>query len=322
MAKRIEIDGRPPQRPPYLKRSLSPNQYVEYLLNGADGRGFLGSWYGGSVKEVDEGLLRKIARDRDLVSYVASVVREGSKENYADQFASILADRLAHKGEILELEWRSKNGDKAREAFPAIGTFLERGTIVFRGDVKEVTALKGGTLYIDGNVEKISQPDNGIIYVRGDVGLLEKSDKAIIVVAGKVGRYVQTRKSWGGLNKEITPSPFIFTAHKLDVEIPDQWQGRDVEIPKKVTIELSPSHVVPEARLKNWLPEETKAKALDLCRERINAYLEDLKKVAGKITKVSDMKAFAVANIYGLIEGYSDGYYAGSASSSHSLRDD
>lgn len=313
---RIEIDGRPLVKPPYA-RKLSGPQFVEYLINVADHRGFGGSWYGGSVKDVDERLLGKIARDRKLVSHMKAIIREGKNQHYADQFCSILADRLARKGEILELEWNSRDGNKPKKPFPIIGTFLERGTIVFRGDVQEVSALKGGTLYVDGNVDEILQPDNGIVYVKGNVGLLKQSDKAIIIVVGKVDKYVQTRRSGGGLDKEITPSPFIFTTHKLNVKIPDEWSGRDVDMPKRVTAELSPSYVVQEERLKDWLPEETKAKAIELCKERINAYLENLKRVAGKITSVPDMTAFAGINLYGSIEGYTKGYYDGTSSHGH-----
>jgi len=311
MSMRIEIDGSPLQRPSYA-HELSDGQYTEYLKNALQFKelGHIFAWEGGRVGGVREDILDRMAHDPDFYSYVASVVKQGEGFDVS-RFSSQIADSLADSGQVLELVPKRPSSE-AGEPFPRIGTFLKKGTVIFRGDVGEVSALRGGTLYIDGNVDKLNQCPTGIVYVNGDVNHLQESEKAIVVVAGRVNKYVQYRRSGGGLNREVTPSPFIFTSHPLEVETPDNYRGRDIQVPENTSAELSPSFVIPEARLKGWLPEATQRQALELCVERIGSHFEDLKRVAGGITDASTMAQFARFNLQGFVEGSSSGYYKGS----------
>lgn len=324
---KIEIDGSPIERPSYAS-DLPASQYLEYLVNAPYHRthGWTGIWQGGSVGEVNENLLDRLANDPDFYSHVGSVIKHG-QDYKGVQLASELADSLAESGEMLELvcrdgvkafgsglvkEWEQRYSGDLDVVTPTLGTFLKRGMLVFRGNAGEVSALRGGTLYVDGAVNRITQCHEGIVYVNGDVNLITESDKVIVVVAGRVKQYTQNQRSHGGLNKEVTPSPFIFTSHSLEKEVPDAWQGRDVSLPEAVTADISPSYVVSKDRLRGWLPEETQGKALELCAERIGAYLDDLRRIATGMTDASTMARFAKYNMFGFIEGNVSGYYLGS----------
>lgn len=324
---RIEIDGSPVERPSYAS-DLPASQYLEYLVNAPTHRkhGWTGIWQGGVVSGVNGNLLDRLASDPDFYRYVGSVIRHG-QDYEGVQLASELADSLAESGEVLELVcrsgikafgsglvkgWEQRYRGNLDVATPRLGTFLRQGALVFRGNVGEVSALRGGTVYVDGDVNRITQCQEGIVYINGDVNLITESDKAIVVVAGRVKQYTQYQRSHGGLNREVTPSPFIFTSHSLETEVPDAWQGRDVSLPEAVTADISPSYVVSEDELRGWLPEETKGKALELCAERIGAYLDDLRRIAAGITDASTMARFAKYNMFGFIEGNVSGYYKGS----------
>lgn len=333
---KIEIDGSPIKRPQYAAR-LPQNQYLEYLENTESQRehGWRGIWSGGSVGgRVDGDLLDRFTNDRNFYKHLQSVIRNGS-EHHSVEFASTLADHLAQSGDLLELvpkmdgkvftnnlvkEWEKRYSGNLDVATPQLGTFLEKGTLVFRGNVGEVSAVRGGTIFIDGDVNSITRCEEGIIYVTGNVNTITDSRKAIVVAAGEVKNYTQHRRSYGGLNKEVTPSPFVFTSHDLTVEEPDAWQGRDVRIPEAITTDISSSYVIAQDRLTGWLPEETRQKALELCNERIGSYLDDLKKLASGITDAKMMARFAKYNMYGYIEGNTSGYYKGTSDATPASR--
>lgn len=306
---RIEIDGTPFEKPHYIQ-GLEDNDYIRQLTTTPR--------YASSVQQ-------HLSADPLYSEYVAAVLRNG--RNYVGiELASAVADQLSDKGEVLEIiaprgqrvfdeglveGWSERvSGDLDYNA-PMLGSFLRRGTLVFRGNVGKVSSVRGGTLYVDGDVNQITQCDEGIVYVNGDVNLIGRSEKSVIIVAGQVKRYEEPRRSSGGLGREVTPSPFIFTTHALDRKIPDDFRGSDTRLLEGIVPPISSSHVVSEERLKGWDPEETRGKALELCVERINSYLENLKDMAAGIADATTMARFARYNMYGYIEGLRLGYYRG-----------
>ena len=318
---KIEIDGRPIQKPQYAKK-LSDSQYLEYLANAPylKDHGWMGIWEGGSVGRFNISTLDRLAADPKLYSHIENVIGNG-KSYRSKGLISELTRNLAENNELLELsckdglrffdeglvqDWRKRFVGDLDYNIPTLNPHLKKGLLVFHGNVGEVSSLNGGTLYIDGNVNRLTGCSRGIVYVNGDVNEIKDSEKAIFIVAGTVGKYVQHRHSSGGLQKEVTPSPFIFTTHELAVEIPDTYKTRDDQKPT-----LSPSFVVTKDQLADWIPEGTKDRAMHLCRQRLSQYLNDLREEVIRFSEPEQMADFAKYNIYGYVEGSSSGFYDG-----------
>jgi hypothetical protein len=333
---RIEIDGSPIEKPQYAK-SLNDGQFSEYVVNAGDY--VTGCWQGGNLHEPDMAMLQKIRKDPELENYKLNIIKRGPESSHSFHNSIILtadlADKLAKKKELLELvptkkftvsktpyPLRRRKPDEKLESFRSVGTFLKEGAIVFKGDVDEINAVDGGLVYVDGDANLVDQNRSGIIYVRGDIYNLKDTDKEIVVVGGKIHNFSQERNSKGGLGLEVTPSPFIFANHAIKNEKENEfrrYQGRKDK--EDLTIDIPPSaFVIAADKLRDWMPEETKRKALKLCRERIGVYFEDLRKMVLGIRDPETMARFAEQNLYGFLTGKVEGRYSGS-SSRHSSDD-
>jgi hypothetical protein len=334
--KQVVVDGSTVNKPTYA-RGLTNSEFAEYLVNVA---GFckhddLGIWQGGAVRDKNKSLLEQLAKDRNFLGYLESVVRSG-EDHYWDYIVSILADELIQRNQAIEIilpERRQKllkssdhrldekasmitslvkRSRKSDGALPRLGTFLREGTVIFRGNVDEVSALRGGMLYIDGDVNRLTQCPFGIVYVNGDVYHLGESEKVVLVVTGKIHEYVMSKYSTGGLEQEVTPSPFIFPSEEVwgqRIGERVQWGPRDFI--SNTAKPFKASYVVERERLLNWSPQETPKKALALCHDRIDSDLDKMREIAKEVTIAKDMAEFYKKYILGYITGKVEGYYRG-----------
>jgi len=337
-ARQIAIDGTPITKPGYA-RHLDDNQYIWYLENAQQihEEGYITAWMGGTVTNPEEKLLERLAKDRNFLVFLESVIRNGEHPHNLSKFASYLADCLINNGQAVEIivpeldqgslldsgrTQKTRKGKSkalvrskvARSTLPTLGTFLDKGVVICHGNIEEVSALSGGTLYVDGDVNSLTQCDYGVVYVNGDVHHLGESEKVILIVTGKIHEYVTSRYSAGGLQQEVTPSPFIFTSHPLVGQRVGQKVGRHVTITNKAN-EFDGSYVVEKARLIGWTPQETTQKALELCREKIEVDLTRMRKIAAEITTAQGIAEFYRKFILGYIEGRVEGYYSHATSS-------
>ena len=332
---RIEIDGSPINKPAYAK-NLSVGKFAEYVANADEYNphdSWISGWGGKYMPEspTDLKMFRKVATDPALPEYGVSIIKTGPYNRdtavlySAQSIAGRLADELVEQGEYLEMVptkefhnpkspwpiYRDRSDD-VKDAFPCL-PHLHKGMVVFRGDVDEVTGVWGGTVYVDGDVNEVIHNQSGIIYVRGDVYNLTDTKKAITIVGGKIHNFSQRRNSSGGLGLEVTPSPYIFVSEQIEnkkaaeFELGSQRQGG-----RKLFIEIPPSaYIVSRELLRDWMPEEVKQKAINLCRIRVSAYLEEgLMNRVNKLNTPEDFANFATSVMYGPIEGYTSGYHA------------
>lgn len=322
----IEIDGQPIQRPDYAA-DLPLDKYLECLSSG-NSRDL-------SVEQVK--VAGMLSQDPNCGNYRESVVRNG-QEYVGVGFASTIANNLAsEEGGHLELVpqirgelfangspyWLSNVDTESRftDAAIAVGNGLTRGIIIFRGDVNNVGNHRNGTVYVDGNVHIAQPKPPGITYVGGDVNLIRDSSDGILVVAGNVGKYSQRRRSAGGLNREVAPSPFIFTTHNVKQEIPDDYSGRDFAVLEGIMPTVAPTFVVDRERLRDWKPEAVRELAFRLCKDLVGVYLDDLRRITEGAMDVATLAAISRYNLFGIIVANSSGYYDGSRSNA-SIFDD
>ena len=321
--KTIVIDGSPILKPFYATY-LSDSSFINYLENSESVHeyGFAsGPWMGGKLDDLD--LLKRIAKDKRFPEFMESVVRNG-KDSYATEAASQIADALAGNNQALELIPREKlklpSKATGRKGAPEtalgkhtrvvnrLGSFLEKGMIICRGNVDEVEDVRGGTLYIDGDVNKLTQCNYGIVYINGDLHHLGESEKVILIVTGRIHNYTQPKYSSGGLQLEITPSPFIFSSHELlgqRVGTKDRHECVSANVAKA----FAGNFVVDEDDISNWRPQDLRKKALALCRKRIDVDLSRMREIAEKITDPKSMAEFYKKYILGYITGQVKGQY-------------
>lgn len=276
---KIEIDGSPVNTTQPIEQS-SNEQLVDYIKNGSNFQALLAiPTLADSLEE--NGELLEISTKENKRFFSGIYVKDVEEEYIGDVNAQI--PRL-HGGKV--------------------------GTIVFRGNIGEVSGLRGGIIYVDGNVNRIRE-GNGLVYVNGSVNIIEDVQSAIVVVAGKVGKISQRQRSGGGLGLYITPSPFIFTSHTPEFIEPDLIQyGQNRLIPETTKVAINPSFVVHESQLRGWDPEKVKEQALDLCNDRINVYLKSLQQLAGGVITPQGMADFAKYHMFGYTSGWTNGYYA------------
>jgi len=335
---RIEIDGSPIKEPEYAS-SFSIGKFAEYVSNTYQydpEKPVPYIWRGarGQRTDADVRIFESIATDPDLPKYKESIIKRGvdnrdsSILHSAQSIAGQLADELAKKDEFLELvptkkfthpdsTWTARQDEgkgAKKDAFPSI-PHVHKGTVVFRGDVDEVTGVWGGTVYVDGDVNEVIQNQSGIIYVRGDVYNLTDTEKAITIVGGKIHNFYQRRNSRGGLGLEVTPSPFIFSSEPIENKKADEFKpGFQGQRDRELTIEIPPSaYIVSHGTLRDWMPEETKQKALNLCRIRINEHFMGLMNIVTNLKDPNDFARFAILNMFGYKSGYIFGIYEGAS---------
>lgn len=309
--KLVEIDGRQATPRPSFAKGLTDGDFANYLSNADSikrGYMFANSYsFGSKVYPMDRGTLGKFVEDTHFDAYVEDMVRLGNPR-ITPEFAGMLANRMAKQGDILELICTGADG-KSDKPFPKIGSGLSEGSIVFRGDVKEATGVReNGMLYIDGNVDTVAC-GGGITYINGDVKHVKNVDQGIVIIAGKLGDCTFERRSGGGLNLEVSHSPFVFATNNPS-EITISGGGRrDFDAAHTPVIEPEPVHVVDPERVQGWLPEEVREKAMALCTERLKEHFEFVTRVVSSIKTPTEMAKYARANLYGYVEGLSHGTY-------------
>lgn len=232
---KIKVDHTPVVLPRYAK-GLSLYDFWHHLENTFSAVGQIvesGEW---TVEigagELGLGIMDSLAHDPKFGDYLIALLRhgpEGKGEDFDDfnycKCASIVADWLGSKGTLLEITPDRK--------YSGWGIFLDRGTIIVRGDAKSVVGIgKAGLVYIDGEVDLVERPSltgAGIVYATGRIGRLEKDDNHynnFFVVAPQ------------GINQRGDHF-FVFTGPSVA----------------------------------GWKPEETKEKTMALCRTSLEAEL-------------------------------------------------
>lgn len=321
---RIEVDATPVTLPDYAQ-NLSLKDFWWYLDN-ADQVRKTGEWetaVGGVIEGFNRATFEALINDERFCDYLVALVRHGPEERGGYGFnefsftrcASLLADELSKNGKALEVI--SPQGKNYKDW----GGFLKRGLIILRGSAESVETLSGGTLYVDGDVNFIKGYgfDDGIVYVSGNVNRLQNTEKLILVVAGQIGEYENdTGHSNFTLQTKRIPSPFIFSSHPIVGTMKKRrfvFRDNLLSFARGNTYfshdrPFQGVYVVPKEKLINWKPEETKQKALALCKGRTKDILDKLADLCESFDDPSQIKKFWKTFIF----GYESGRVAGRSS--------
>ena len=335
---RIEIDGSPIKKPAYAK-SLSDGQFAEYVVNTVNFNpqrpSHLSSWYGGIIphRAVDMNMLAKVTGDSKLPEHKTGIVKRGigledgpALEAWR-MVAAGIADDLADegRGEYLELVptqkspssgeiWVHRKGKEVvKDAFPIVPR-VKRGMVVFRGNVDRVTGNWGNeaTIYIDGDVNEIADNRAGVIYVRGDIHLLRDTGGEIIVAGGEIHNFSQGKyvSNWSKAVADF--SPFIFAPVSVENQRANEFVlGKKEDSRQIVVADMIPSvYAIIDQMLSDWKPEETKQRALELCKLRLDDYFKEVKDLYVGLTSAEVLKYFTDHNVFGYKTGYGIGYHS------------
>ncbi len=288
---RIRVDRKPVALPDYAGK-LSLYQFWNHLrntLSWAKQVSTIGYWMvsSGDTDNLNPKIMNSLLHDPKVWDYFLAFLRHGPDEtrpgNFGDHSyatcASELADLLAQRKISLEIT--------PHREYEYWGVFLNKGSIIVRGDAKSVKSLgEAGLIFIDGKIELVDSPaltGEGTVYATGNIAKLYDPSYMTVVAPQGIDQYKMERRHASGKIKAIPP--FIFTTQPVtgtrigyeDRNYRDEFAG---------------SHVFPAERIAGWQPWETREKAFALCQEILEEeFRSRVKAVTApkEITRIAEM---------------------------------
>lgn len=318
----IRVDGASVELPDYAQ-GLSLGSFWWYLENAAQIResGFWGIAVGGKPKNFDGEILGHLTRDEKYSEYLQFLLRHGpEKDTYGfcegsfASCASLAADILWEEGKGLELIRESEaSKDDDSEKFwrrRRLGGGLHKGLLVLRGDL-ELASCSGGTLYVHGDVGTI-EGGEGVLYINGNISKLGNvENEAVLIVTGEIGEWTMDKGHANPvLKSKRIPSPFVFAPQNLEVNMKGSrifyefFQRRDYF---HTDASFQAVFATPREALTGWAPEETRQKALELCKQRTRQALEVLISLSERFQDSTEIVEFWNRFFFGRQKGFESG---------------
>ncbi len=278
----VKVTGKEYKLPKEFREATSPYEEIAVALFYEHSE--VGDKYKGNLKWAQRILEKGPENDHSGYAYAAATV----------------ANVIDAIDEPLELVLGSKKPS-------SIGVFLEKGTIIVRGDLGKETghSMRGGYLFVDGDVDQVKSMMGGVIYVSGDVGEIESFYHGVLIVAGGIKKC----GIGGSLNSSIPvkPSPFVFTTSPFEYfgYGPKYCIGDIGNEPRQQSI------VLPKDELREWNPMNFRKKSLELCKRVLNEDLNKKKRTVESVGTIKEVVEFYNHNIDGHYHGYREGYRKG-----------
>ena len=286
---RLELDGRPLQKHSLI-RQLNDQDYLAYFYILAGDKHF---------RNIDPDIKEALALDPTISFYLGNVIEHLAQPPFSPEyispfcpFANELADYLVKSEDYLELIPKYD----PRENLPTLAGYrLNKGIVLYHGNIDRLKAPRGGTYYINGDVNQMEGDTHGVVYINGDLKRLDNTVGTILIVTGKVEEYVQTRDPDGGLGELIYHSPFLFSPELIKGTLRENYKVAEIES----------GMVVPKEKLSDWHPLDVVNKALELCQEKVA--LENTRRMAivQNIKDPKNMIRFYFYDYGGYVEGLS-----------------